>query len=78
MRMQLKHRRRARGAHRALDSGGHRLGLAGADRDEQQVAGAQDRAEALGENVPRDLVSRAEVTRVVVPGEIGQRLDPRQ
>jgi hypothetical protein len=47
-------------------------------RDEQEVAGAEDGAEALGEHVVGRVVDGVEEPRVVPTGLLGERLDPRE
>ena len=57
---------------------GDRLGLALAEGEQHEVAGAQDRAEALGDAVPRHVVDRVEEPRVVFARLLGERLHPGQ
>ena len=76
MRVQLEDRGGAGGGERALDRRRDRVGLRRTGGDQEQVAGAEDGAEALGEDVVGDLVERAEEPRVVAPRLLGQRLDP--
>ena len=58
VRVELEDRSRARGGERALDGCGDRLGLRRTGGDQEQVAGAEDGAEPLGEDVVWDLVER--------------------
>ena len=53
------------GRQRPLDRGGDGVGLAGAEREQDEVAGGEDRAEALGEDVAGDLGGVGEERAVV-------------
>lgn len=77
MRMQLQRRRRDERRHRPLDRLRHRLSLALARGQQDRVAGFQNGAYALGDDVVRHLADVVvEEARVVDPGLLGQRLDP--
>ena len=77
VRVELQRRGREERRHRTLHGPGDgvRLGLAGGDEDE--VAGVEDRADSLGEDVVRHGVDRVEESGVVEAGLRGQRLQPR-
>ncbi len=77
VRVELQRRRREERRHRTLHRPGDgvRLGLAGGD--EHEVAGVEDRADSLGEDVMGHGIDRVEESGVVEAGLPGQRLQPR-
>jgi hypothetical protein len=77
VRMELQRRRRKERRHRTLHGPGDRLGLGIASGDEHEMAGVQDRPDALGEHVAGNVVDRIEEPGVVDAGLGGECLQPR-
>src|SRR5882757_1520065 len=76
VRVQLKYRGRTACGDRTFDGGCDGVRLVPARRDEHQVPGRADRAQTLGDDVAGDLVDAREEPGIVVPGLLGERLDP--